>query len=128
MRKLAYTFGQQLLPRKGKFESLYYALDLNNPCNGETTEMQDGPVHKPGELTAPATDAIYVSPDGSDSASGTESAPLKSIQAGIDKAATGSKKVVLRKGTFFLAAAVAVTSKHSGVSVTAYPGKASACK
>ena len=34
MRKLAYQFGQQLLPRKGKFESLYYALDLNNPCNG----------------------------------------------------------------------------------------------
>ena len=29
MRKAAYSFGQKLLPRLGKFSELYYALDLN---------------------------------------------------------------------------------------------------
>ena len=34
MRQLAYEYGQQLLPRMGKFESLYYALGLNEPAPG----------------------------------------------------------------------------------------------
>lgn len=32
MRKAAYSFGQKLLPRLGKFSELYYALDLNRSC------------------------------------------------------------------------------------------------
>ena len=30
MRKAAYAYGKKLVPRMGSFESLYYALDLNN--------------------------------------------------------------------------------------------------
>ena len=30
MRKAAYAYGKKLIPRMGSFESLYYALDLNN--------------------------------------------------------------------------------------------------
>ena len=42
MRKLAYTFGRQQIPRMGEFESLYYALDLNSPdCNVRTITAQN---------------------------------------------------------------------------------------
>ena len=30
MRKAAFAYGKKLIPRQGEFESLYYALDLNN--------------------------------------------------------------------------------------------------
>ena len=32
MRQLAYAYGKQLAPRQGKFESLFYALGLNDPA------------------------------------------------------------------------------------------------
>ena len=31
MRQAAYSYGQKLLPRKGDFKDLYFALDLNDP-------------------------------------------------------------------------------------------------
>lgn len=39
MRKLAYSFGQQALPRFGNFESLFYALGLNDDCNVSVPEF-----------------------------------------------------------------------------------------
>ena len=42
---------------------------------------------------------IYVSPSGSDSGSGGQSSPLKSIQAAVDKAAAGDI-IYLRAGTY----------------------------
>ena len=39
MRKAAYDFGRKLIPRQGGFESLFYALDLNDPdCQGKFAE------------------------------------------------------------------------------------------
>jgi hypothetical protein len=70
---------------------------------------------------SPNADAIFVSPTGDDSAAGTETAPLKTIQAGFDKAAAAkSTSLVLRGGTYYLTSAVNVNSKHSGIAVTAY--------
>ena len=38
MRQAAYSYGQKLLPRKGNFKDLYFALDLNDPsCTVELT-------------------------------------------------------------------------------------------
>ena len=55
LSKAAYAFGKQLVPAQGKFESLFYALDLNDPtCKTEmaeeatTTAVKDerlNPVH-----------------------------------------------------------------------------------
>lgn len=66
MRKLAYQFGQKALPRKGKFESLYYALDLNNPCDGEEFKMSEGSEFIAPSKPSPNAGAIYVSPTGDD--------------------------------------------------------------
>ena len=41
MRQAAYSFGQKLLPRKGDFKDLYYALDLNDPAC--PTPLADSP-------------------------------------------------------------------------------------
>lgn len=127
MRKLAYQFGQQLLPRKNKFESLYYALDLNDPCDGDGAapfEMAPDPSYAPRAVIRPATDAVYVSPNGDDSATGIESAPLKTIQKALDTAVSSKKlAVVLRKGTYYLPEALLIRAQHSGIAVTAYPNE-----
>lgn len=58
------------------------------------------------------------------SAAGTEAAPLKTPQAAIDKAAsTKADSVVMRGGTYYLTAALSMTSKHNGISVSAYKGE-----
>merc|ERR1711871_1074923 len=68
MRKLAYAYGKKLVPRQGSFESLFYALDLNEPnC---TESLGNDEVTDRADLTTPLSkiksidvnDAILVSP------------------------------------------------------------------
>merc|ERR1719454_749523 len=75
MRKLAYKHGKHLTPRQGNFESLYYALNLNDP---DCTEQMvaDGPVQLRASSKV-AADAVYVDANsGNDGNAGTEQAPL----------------------------------------------------
>jgi hypothetical protein len=129
MRKLAYTYGKQLIPRQKDFKSLYYALNLNDPtCTpSETPNFDSDAVSRPGaELKA---DGIFVSPLGSDENDGKHDTPIKSIQKAADlaAAATGtSKTVYLRDGTHYLTETLMLTSKHSDLSIVAYPGEAPA--
>jgi hypothetical protein len=128
MRKLAYKFGQKLLPRKDKFESLFYALDLNTPCDGEPAMEMHSPepaLPRPEpEAPEPAANAVYVSPEGSDAAAGTKAAPFQTIQHALDAAAAAkSASVILRKGVFYLDAAILVGATHSGIAVSAYAGE-----
>jgi hypothetical protein len=128
MRKLAYTYGKQLIPRMTGFESLYYALDLNDPkCKPDTMPDFSDKIDRP--ITELKDDGIFVSPSGSDNADGKHDTPLKSIQKAIDIAAgaTGtSKTVYLREGTHYLTETLMLTSKHSDLSIVAYPGEAPA--
>jgi hypothetical protein len=64
--------------------------------------------------------AVYVDANkGSDSAAGTIGAPLKSIQAAVDKVgAAGGGSVFLRAGVFFLSQTVTIS--HSGVTIAPY--------
>eukprot|EP01065_Artemidia_motanka_P026800 TRINITY_DN32038_c0_g1_i1.p1 TRINITY_DN32038_c0_g1~~TRINITY_DN32038_c0_g1_i1.p1 ORF type:complete len:933 (+),score=311.52 TRINITY_DN32038_c0_g1_i1:85-2799(+) len=121
MRKLAYQYGKQLLPRQGSFESLYYALDLNSEdCHTDLT----GAAPTREEAAVPA-DAIYVSPSGNDGASGTLGAPLRSIQQAADLAADrgGSRTVVLRAGTHYIKESILLTPRHNDVTLRNYPGE-----
>jgi parallel beta-helix repeat protein len=63
--------------------------------------------------------ALFVSPSGSDSAAGTQAAPLKTVQAAVNKATTG-KTIVLRAGTYHQTAIVSKT----GLTIQAYPNEA----
>ena len=64
--------------------------------------------------------AVYVDANkGSDSAAGTIDAPLKTIQAAVDKVGTaGGGSVFLRAGVFFLSQTVTIS--HSGVTIAPY--------
>ena len=89
MRKLAYSYGKQLLPRMGSFESLYYALGLNIDCND--TELSAAPsqpnrLYSPPSSAAPKFDmntAVVVAPWGSSGAPGTAEHPLADLKAAV---------------------------------------------
>eukprot|EP00729_Bicosta_minor_P003417 gene3417-31687_t len=101
MRKTAYAYGKQLVPSQGKFESLYYALDLNDPsCQGEMVE----------EKTALPIKDERLNP---------------SIQLAADLAASATEKtaVVLRDGTHYIADTITLTSKHSNLNFMSFPGE-----
>lgn len=118
MRKLAYSYGQQLLPRKGTFETLYSALGLDVECDSSLIDVQNDVVQTP----LPAG-TLYVDPkSGSDGNAGSESAPFKTLQVALDKV-TSHGTIALRGGTHFLDATIELGAKHSGIAMRAYPGE-----
>lgn len=131
MRRLAYDFGRQLLPRQGSFESLYYALNLNSrDCPGEA-EAARTTSERP--MATVPDGAIFVDAvSGHDENSGTEALPLRSLQAAVDWAGRLSQRqplpregihVVLRGGTHYLEAPVLLGSQHSGLTLQAQAGE-----
>jgi len=120
MRQLAYTYGKQLIPRQGEFESLYYALNLNDQECPTPLVADSSPT--PDVFTSITADALFVDPvHGKDSNPGTETDPLKSVSVAIAHASSGS--VVLRDGVHALEAPLLLGSKHSGLTIMAYPGE-----
>jgi len=130
MRLLAYDFGRQLLPRHGRFEPLYYALDLNSPgC--------PGPAEEPGAAATPPGDAseglppgavIVCASRGRAGAAGTVEEPLASLHEAALRVAsgrrgTGARAVVLRGGVHYLDRALQLGPEHSGMSLRSYPGE-----
>ena len=65
--------------------------------------------------------ALFVSPSGNDQATGTVSAPLRTVTAAINKAAAG-KTIVLRAGTYH--EAITIPAAKTGLSIQAYPREA----
>ena len=112
MRKAAYDFGRKLIPRQGGFESLFYALDLNDPnCQGKFAEpLVEATASKPDPIPP---DAVFVSPSGTRGATGKPDAPLRSIPEAADLAvASGRRTIVLRGGTHYLSAPIALGAPH----------------
>lgn len=71
--------------------------------------------------TALAAD-IYVSPSGSDSGTGSQTSPYKSIQSAVDKAAAGDT-IYLRAGTFSPTTNIKITKSGTSsapITLTAY--------
>jgi len=132
MRKAAFAYGKKLIPRQGEFESLYYALDLNNEsCKVElpsvkstssSTKKQKEDITTTSISSFPKN-TIFVSPVGNDDSNdGSESKPFQSIQHAIDKAAEiNSKLVVLHEGTYYLQETIMFTPKHSDIEIITHP-------
>ena len=119
MRKLAYTYGKQLVPRMGSFESLYYALDLNDPTCPPTAmnASSSAAAASDGARPLPAGAKLYVDPTaGSDKNVGAMASPLLTIQAALDKAAAmePTPAVVLRHGTHYIKETLLLTPSHLG--------------
>lgn len=124
MRKAAYAYGQKLLPRKGSFESLFYALNLNAPnC---TVPIPSGKQSEAAREEPWLADAIFVcARAGRDDASGQRHAPLRSIQKALDQAVAlePPRAVVLRGGTHFIAQQILLTARHRNLRVVSFPGE-----
>lgn len=135
MRKLAYEFGKQLRPDQGAFESLHEALDLNGfggTCKTDAVAPTEADLAGHQDFGAVRTDttipegALFVSPDGDDSADGTRDAPLQSIQLACDRAALldlANKVVVLRQGSHYIADTIMLGPQHSDLHMMSHPGE-----
>jgi hypothetical protein len=124
MRQAAYEYGKKLLPRKGGFSSLYYALNLNDPAC--PTPPPAKPMTFPSVVRRPPLGALFVSAEhGDDAAAGTIDKPLRSIQVAADRAVLRQppQPVVLRGGTHHVREQVLITAKHSGLRIASYPGE-----
>lgn len=122
MRKLAYTYGQQLLPRLGGFDQLFDALGLNVDCQDDPTPPVHStePVAPPIRRAAPAGAVYADAAQGADGpACGHRTAPCKSLQAAVDRAGAGGTVVLRDSAVFYLAEAVVLTSAHSGLTIQA---------
>jgi hypothetical protein len=133
MRKAAYAFGKQLTPAQGKFESLYYALDLNSDdCKAEQAAEEAAKAKKDSRLN-PQHDIRYTEASavhvchtsGADSNDGSLANPVRSIQYAADLAAASADKdtVVLRAGVHYVADTIYLTAKHSNLNFMSYPGE-----
>ena len=121
MRKLAYAYGKKLLPRQGAFESLFYALDLNDPdCKGTLQGPNTGKT-----LQTLPSKAIFVSTDGKENGAGTIDNPIsgKKLQLALDIAAEKRVALVLRGGNYHLEETLLVEPRHSDLFITSYPGE-----
>ncbi len=118
MRQLAYAYGKQLAPRQGKFESLFYALGLNDPaCKADLS----------GEVEAHPTRAVPRTPlPPVDVAGAVLVSPGDSIQDAVDRACrenNNNPTVLLRDGVHYLDATLVLTPAHSGLTIAPYPGE-----
>jgi hypothetical protein len=141
-RKAAFAYGRKVLPRKGSFRDLYYALDLNSDDCNEELQLMDASQEVieqslktrflRGDVDVDRThipsDSVYVDPvEGKDQhpEEGAVESPFKSIQAAADFAATSSQSrlVVLRGGTYYLSKTIQLTAHHKGIHFCAFPGE-----
>jgi len=120
VRKLAYTFGKQLLPRQGSFYSLHEALDLSSDtCHTSLTVASPSP--EPSTTTVPEVvpeHAVVVAP-GECIQTAIENSVAKA-QAAAD--ASAKPLVLLQDGTHYLKETLFINPEHSGLTMKAYPG------
>lgn len=126
MRKLAYIYGKQLLPRLGQFTPLHEALNLGDPtCS---VYLHKGAKEHHGGLEDASAhsfsgDTVFVDPvKGTDGGAGTENSPLKTLREALERAAK-SGTIVLRGGTYFIESPLQFGPRHSGMTIRNYPGE-----
>ncbi len=99
------------------------ALQLDSLC-GAVRPAPPPPLPPPA-LPAFSTTLYVDAVKGDDGAAGTLAAPLKTLGAGILKSRGQPRPaaVLLRAGTFYLPATVALTPEDSGLTVASFPGE-----
>jgi hypothetical protein len=140
MRKLAFEYGQALLPRLGGFGALRAALGLDNATAGACSVAATAPVAaataaaptgRGGGRTAavlPAA-AVYVAPLAPPGGDGSVGRPLRSLHLAVERAlGTAARTVVLRggpgaAGVHYLPGPLELTARHSGLTIMGFPGE-----
>ena len=135
--KLTHEFASVIQPKLTTTQSraVYDALQLGS-ANCTKGYLAIPPPRSQNPEPAPRTTgyshaagSIYVDASkGSDAAAGTESAPLKTVEAALAKARKGGSPssaatIVLRGGTYYLKETMALTAADSGLTIESYSGE-----
>ena len=131
--KLAHEFASVVQPKITATQSraVYDALQLDNCSKTERAPLPRASLPEPAPAARTAgphaAGSIYVdAAKGSDSAAGSLSAPLKTIEAAHAKARQQSgsaSTIVLRGGTYYLKETLALTAQDSGLTIESYTGE-----
>mmetsp|Transcript_14885 Transcript_14885/g.44162 ORF Transcript_14885/g.44162 Transcript_14885/m.44162 type:complete len:907 (-) Transcript_14885:74-2794(-) len=123
-RKAAFAYAKKIQPELTKMEAVHDALQLSACGESRPAETTVPPN---SQVTLPATGVtVYVSPKGADSAAGSETAPLATIQAAVNKlrqAGGAGNTVVLRDGIYRLASTLEIGPMDVNLTIQAYPGE-----
>ncbi len=121
VRILAYQYALQLQPQLAPLLDVFDALELATVCKQPrpAEENHGQPSY------APPLGALYVdAAKGSDTASGSAGAPLKTVEAALKMCgSTTARAIVLRAGVHFLASTLEVGADLSGLVIQNYPGE-----
>ena len=125
VRRLAYEYGQHLLPERGSFLTLFEALQLQF-CNMSTPQVRD--VYSPPRLSAPASTSVVLHVASSASrqlADGSEARPFPTLKAAV-AAAAGKRNatILVHGGRYHLTEPLQLTSAHSGLTIQNFDGAA----
>ena len=134
--KLCHEFASVVQPDITPTQSraVFDALQLGSPSMNCTKDYAAPPAREALPEPAPrvsrntgsAATTIYVdATKGRDSAAGSQSAPLKSVEAAVAKTRTGGASgatIILRAGTYYLKETLALTAKDSGLTIESYSG------
>lgn len=130
---LAYEFALRAQPARAPNRDVWDALRLGPDCGvAPPPELANMPPFWPpsGPAVASGVPTFYVSPDGDDAGPGSEAAPFRTVQRGVNatRAArapgTGPAAVILRAGVHILGSTIALDSRDDGLAVSNYPGEA----
>eukprot|EP00730_Choanoeca_flexa_P018055 TRINITY_DN8757_c0_g1_i1.p1 TRINITY_DN8757_c0_g1~~TRINITY_DN8757_c0_g1_i1.p1 ORF type:complete len:906 (+),score=246.00 TRINITY_DN8757_c0_g1_i1:1-2718(+) len=127
MREYAWEFGKQLLPQYNQFESLFYALGLNDDCDVSMPDFTPAD-QSPEPPTFPSGDGdcvYYVDFNkGNDANEGTIDSPLKTVAIAVDQTSGRPACTInLREGTHYLDATVHLSTNHNGLTIQNYNGE-----
>jgi len=79
---------------------------------------------RPAEV-APRVPVFYVATRGDDRSTGSEDAPFATLARARDaaRAKRGAREIIVRGGTYFLAAPLVLAPEDSGLVIRAFPGE-----
>jgi hypothetical protein len=120
VRALAWEYGKHLLPERGEFRSLFEAMQLQF-CNMTTPTAHDK--WEPPRLPTPHGTTFYVSTSGDDKADGSKAHPFATLARGVSASAGTNATVLMRGGTYYLAAPIELGPHHSGLTIQNYDGE-----
>ena len=130
MRQLAMDYARKIQPWLPDMKMQELADALNGAkeaqhCNVTVQNSTNRFPRPPAFPTSNADSAYYVDTNsGSDSNSGAQDSPFKTITKAVTAARTsGVRMIILRKGTFYLADTIMLNEKDSGLTIQNYPNE-----
>ena len=129
VRRFAYEYGKQTLPRRGEFRTLFDALQLQ-ACNMTAPATHDTWTAPTFPTPSTGTTIFADAAHGSDANPGTLSRPVATLARAVAlvRAAAPAKighggTVLLRAGTYYLRDTIVLTPADSGLTIQNYNGE-----